>query len=58
MKKRCQARVSTRQHVAKSGSHEQKRLLRKLESQLQDAEQAQTRLYEAIEKGLIELDYR
>lgn len=43
-------------HAAKRGDHEEKQHLKKLEAQLKEAEQAQTRLYEAIEKGVLELD--
>ena len=45
-----------RKHTSKIGSPDEKQLLKKLETDLLEAEQAQTRLYEAVEKGLMELD--
>jgi site-specific DNA recombinase len=45
-----------RKHASKTGGHDEKQLLKKLEADLLVAEQAQTRLYEAVEKGLMELD--
>lgn len=45
-----------RKDTAKSGDAEQKKKLKQLEAKLHDTEQALSRLYEAIEKGLIELD--
>ncbi len=45
-----------RKQSAKIGSLDEKQLLKKLETDLMEAEQAQTRLYEAVEKGLMELD--
>jgi len=45
-----------RKQTSKIGSPDEKQLLKKLEADLLEAEQAQTRLYEAVEKGLMELD--
>ena len=45
-----------RKQTAKIGSPDEKQLLKKLEADLLEAEQAQSRLYEAVEKGLMELD--
>jgi DNA invertase Pin-like site-specific DNA recombinase len=45
-----------RQQLAKSGSKDGKQQLKQLEARLLETEQAQARLYEAVEKGLMELD--
>lgn len=45
-----------RKQAAKAGSIDEKQHLKKLETELVETEQAQTRLYDAIEKGLIEQD--
>jgi F0F1-type ATP synthase membrane subunit b/b' len=42
--------------AAKAGNRDAKQHLKGLEAKLHEAEQAQTRLYEAVEKGLMELD--
>jgi site-specific DNA recombinase len=46
-----------RRQTSKSGSEDQLRV-KKLESELKEIEQAETKLYEAIEKGILELDDR
>ena len=46
-----------RRQTSKSGSEDQQRV-KKLESELKEIEQAETKLYEAIEKGILELDGR
>jgi chromosome segregation ATPase len=45
-----------RKETATSGDADQKKKLKQLEAKLQETEQALSRLYEAIEKGLVELD--
>jgi site-specific DNA recombinase len=45
-----------RHHLAKTSNRDEKQHIRQLETKLQEAEQAQTRLFEAIEKGMMEFD--
>jgi hypothetical protein len=45
-----------RRHAQKMEGNDSKQRLKKLEQALQEAEQAQARLYDAVEKGLIEQD--
>ena len=42
--------------AAKIGSRDEKQHLKQLEARLQETEQAQSRLFDAIEKGMIDLD--
>lgn len=45
-----------RRQASKRGSSDEKQRLKKLEAELEETEKAQIRLYEAVEKGLMELD--
>jgi len=45
-----------RRHAAKTSAQDSKQHVKKLETQLQDAEKALNKIYEAMEKGIVELD--